>query len=168
MGSLSTPRRTDLFQPFEDVFNDFFNGFFSEVQPQNLKMKSGYPKVNAYRYEGKFYVSAAVPGMESEDLDIQLSKSSTSAVSDMRLLTISGKKIETDEGVNYGHREIRQSSFERSLVLPEDVDVTQDPNATLENGILTLTWDLDYTPSEPEVKKISISEKTEEVEEIDI
>ena len=159
MGKI-TPYRNDLFSPIEEVFDSFFNEFFSEIRPQNLKSKSGYPKINCYRYKNNFIVTASVPGMLEEEIDITLSKPDNSAVSEPRLLKIAGSKTKENKPsglIKYSFREIKQSSFERSFVLPEDVDVAAEPSASLENGLLTLKWPLLAAQKEPEVKKISIN-----------
>ena len=79
--------------------------------------------------EDAYIVSAVLPGVEAEDLDIQVTND---------VVTIKGevKPREETEG-NYLLRERPNGSFERSIRLPDDLDSTKT-EASLHNGILIL------------------------------
>lgn len=86
-----------------------------------------------------FIVTASVPGMKPDDLDITITDN---------VLTIKGeyKADETIEKEQYHIRERRYGSFGRSITLP--VTVNADAvDANYENGVLTLT-----VPKAEEVK----------------
>jgi HSP20 family molecular chaperone IbpA len=142
------PRRDDLFFPIEQAFDGFFNDFFSKSSPlSKVKGASGYPKMNAWRNESEFGVTFAVPGMSSDDLDVEIDSNNT--------LTVRGKmssEHESPKGSSYYLKELRQSAFERSVVLPDFVD--GDPVTSMKDGILTLTWDVQKKPEVEGVRKI--------------
>ncbi len=93
-----------------------------------------------------FIVTASVPGMKPEDIDITISDN---------VLTIKGE-FKSDETINedsYHIRERRFGSFGRSINLPSMVD-SDDVEAQYENGVLTLT-----VPKAEEVKPRRIEVK---------
>lgn len=142
------PRREELMFPVEQAFNKFFDDFFNSNPLSKIKSNSGYPRMNVYEADDKFVVTLSVPGMKDEDLDVEIDHN--------RNLLIRGKKSESyqsPEGAVHYVKELHQSSFERSLHLPEHV--LGDPAALMKDGILELTW---TAPSKkPEVvRKISI------------
>jgi len=150
MNTNLVPRRDDLFFPIEQAFDGFFNDFFSKSSPlAKVKSASGYPKMNAWKSDGKFGLTFAVPGMTSEDLDVEIDSNNT--------LTIRGKmssEYESPEGSSYYLKELRQSSFERSVVLPDFVD--GDPETSMKDGILSLAWNVAEKPEVEGVRKISL------------
>jgi len=80
--------------------------------------------------ENEFTVSAAVPGLSPEDLDITVNNN---------LLTIQGEYTDESEqdGKQYHLRERRYGSFSRSLTLPTTVDAGNIV-AAYDKGVLTL------------------------------
>ena len=145
------PRREDLFFPVEQAFDKFFNDFFNSNPISTVKANSGYPRMNVYEADGNFTVTVSVPGMNSDNLDVEIDKN--------RVLTVKGQMSEehgAPEGAQYYLRELRQSYFERKVVLPDHV--AGDPVATMKDGILELSWAVTKPQPEPEVKKIAINQ----------
>lgn len=89
------------------------------------------------------YVEAAVPGIDPKDVDVTFTKG---------ILTIKGEKKEEEKGKTY-RRKATQSFFYR--VHPEDVDPKSEPEATYENGIMTVKF-----AKIPEAKPKRIAVKT--------
>jgi HSP20 family protein len=87
--------------------------------------------VDVAENDDAFIVTASVPGMKPDDLDITITDN---------VLTIKGeyKADEAIEEKNYHIRERRYGSFGRSITLPVSVNV-DDVDAGFENGVLTLT-----------------------------
>lgn len=78
----------------------------------------------------KFQIRAIIPGIKSDDLDIQI-------VGDQ--VTISGEfKSEEGEGTNFLARELPEGKFTRSFTLPEQLNPMK-AEAKLVDGILTLS-----------------------------
>lgn len=79
--------------------------------------------------EDEYMVEAFLPGVSTENLDIQI---------ESNVVTIKGElKIEGNEDDRYLLRERPAGMFHRSIELPDDVDADQ-VEAELKNGVLTL------------------------------
>lgn len=84
-----------------------------------------YPPFNVERVdENEYRVTMAVAGFTEDELEIEVKD---------QTLTISGKKVESDEDRKFLHRGIATRSFERRFQLADHVQVT---GAQLENGLL--------------------------------
>jgi HSP20 family protein len=92
---------------------------------------SSLPAIDLYQTGENVIVKAALPGLKAEDIYI-------SVTADM--LTLSGDfKQETEKkDVTYHIREHRQGMFERSMMLPTDVQLDK-AKADFENDNLTIT-----------------------------
>ena len=162
------PRRSDLFAPFEDHFNSFFDGFFKDLSGVESFGSISFPKMDVFENNGKFCVKVAATGMSSDDIDVEVQSrprsngASLTGNDEEWVLHISGKmsseyKSPEEDGATYYLKELRQSSFKRSLVLPWNV-VPDEPRAVMKDGILMLEWDTVKSPvPESNIKKIPIS-----------
>jgi HSP20 family protein len=134
--------------PIEQSFNKFFDDFFGSNPLSKVKASSGYPRMNVYEANDKFVVTLSVPGMKDDDLDVEIDSN--------RTLSVRGRKSESyqaPEGAGYYLKELHQSSFERSVHLPDHVH--GDPRASMKDGMLELTWDTEKKKPEG-IRKISI------------
>ncbi len=104
------------------------------------------PALDMYQTGDDVVVKAALPGLKPEDVQISVTAN---------VLTLRGEfKQENDKKeATYHIREQRFGSFERSVMLPTDVQ-TDKAKADFENGILTITL-----PKAEAVKPKSISIK---------
>lgn len=155
LSSLVKPNRNELFYPFEQVFDKFFNDLYSDLSPNSLKAKSGFPRWDIYQSDDEWVVEVAATGCEPDDVTVEILPTENSNYH--RMLKISGRVAENfqlSDNVTYSVRELRRSSFERFVYLPNDV--AGDPRATMKNGILKLAWDLPLAKRKPEAKKIEI------------
>lgn len=93
-----------------------------------VNMAAGYPAVNVWSSENGAIVTAELPGLDPQDIDI-------SVVSDT--LTLSGKRErdECGEDVRFHRRERSCGSFTRSFQLPFQVEPGK-VDATFEKGVL--------------------------------
>jgi HSP20 family protein len=102
--------------------------------------------LDMYETDGTVRIEVPLPGVKPEAVDISL---------EGNILTIKGEKEEKEEvkEKEYYRREVRHGTFFRSVTLPPKAD-PEMPEATFEDGILTLTF-----PKRPEAqtKKIPIS-----------
>lgn len=87
--------------------------------------------VDMYETDNDIVVTAAVPGVKPEDIDISITGDT---------LTIKGesKREEKIERANYICQERRYGSFQRTLRLPVDVQADK-AEAVFEHGVLKLT-----------------------------
>ena len=103
------------------------------------------PTVDFSEKDGKYYLTAEVPGMNKEDISIKIEDG---------YVTVSGKKedkIEEKES-NYYLKETRWGSFSRSFRLPGKV-VEDKVEATYKDGVLTVVMPHE---EEAKTKKIEI------------
>ena len=139
------PRDEFLF-PLEQTFNKLFDDFFHNKNTllNVTKANSGYPKMNYYDDGEVVRMVFSVPGVRKEDLDIEYNDDHT--------LTLHGKMsaeyIASDKAYYYC-RELRQSSFSRTVTLPEH---SKPPTANLKDGILTLTFETEPIKEKPKLK----------------
>jgi molecular chaperone IbpA len=89
---------------------------------------SGYPPYNIERTgENSYRIEIAVAGFKSKDLNIEIKEN---------LLTVQGRKSETDDTRRYLHRGLAERNFERRFQLADYVIVT---DAQLADGLLSLS-----------------------------
>jgi HSP20 family protein len=101
--------------------------------------------VDVAEMEDEIKVSAELPGLDNEDIDVSLSDD---------VLTISGEKKEEKEekGKNYYRSERSYGAFRRDIPLPSQVDADK-VDAVFQKGVLTIT--LPKT-AEAKAKKVTV------------
>jgi HSP20 family protein len=121
---------------FQQEMNRLFNDFFgqSALEPFGaFREEWGLfsPRVDVAETDNEIVVSAELPGLDDEDIDVSLSRG---------MLTISGEKKQEKEkkGRSYYHVERTYGSFQRSVALPSNVD-TSKVDAVFRKGVLTIT-----------------------------
>jgi HSP20 family protein len=90
-----------------------------------------YPPLNIYEEADRLVITAELPGVRPEDLDLAI---------EGETLNIQGKRDsrQAEAGISYHRREIESGSFSRAIALPVKVDMDK-LSARLANGILTIT-----------------------------
>lgn len=119
-----------LFRDSIVPFNSFFETFFNEGGKAETETFFR-PSTDVKETETAFELSFALPGMEKEEVKIELK--------DNRL-TVSGERKFTKEenNVRYHRVENRYGSFSRSFLMPENIK-TDGIEANFKNGVLTVT-----------------------------
>jgi HSP20 family protein len=114
-----------LREAMDQLFNDAF------TRPANMSGGSVIPAIDLYQNNDEVVVKAALPGLKAEDVQISVTAD---------VLTLRGEFKQENEQKNatYHIREQCFGSFERSVMLPSDVQ-TDKAKADFENGILTVT-----------------------------
>lgn len=118
-------RRTNNLLP--SIFNDFFGNEWMEHSSRSI------PAVNIQQNDNGFTVEVAAPGMTKEDCVVRLDENNNLVIS-------FEKKVEQEEKDKKGaylRREFSYSQFQRTLVLPEEVE-KEKITAKVENGVLTV------------------------------
>jgi HSP20 family protein len=113
--------------------NPFFNDVYSLLNDSFLSEKAitRTPAVNIAETDNQFEVELAIPGLNKEDIKINLDKNLLSVSAD--------KKAENvQEGKKFSKREFGFSAFSRSFTLPESADQSKI-EADYTSGILKLT-----------------------------
>ncbi len=95
----------------------------------------------------KVYITAALPGVNEKDIDITFNKG---------MLWVKGESAteEKDKARKFYRR--ATGSFSYRVAVPGDVDLTKEPEATYQNGVMTVSFDKSPV-SQP--KKITVKSK---------
>ena len=125
MRALSFPRWRAVRDPFQDGLDLF-------TAPFDLLRSYGEltPRLDLRETDDEIVVSADVPGVAPEDLELEIHED---------VLTLKGeRKAETEKDDERGHtRERVFGSFHRRIRLPAPVDASQ-AEAKHENGVVTI------------------------------
>ncbi len=127
-------------EPFRDLatFRDEVNRVWSDALSrwpnEGFWRNSGrVPPVDVHETEDALVITAEVPGMNREDIDISVSGDT---------VTISGRSgeetTEEDKNHHYHRRERYWGEFARTVQLPMGVDAAKSA-AAFRNGVLTIT-----------------------------
>ena len=88
-----------------------------------------FPPVNVYEDEDNFYITAEIPGVKKEDLDISVASGS---------VTIKGeRKTDVEGDVNFHRAERSGGTFSRVVSLGEKINPDK-VEANVTNGVLTV------------------------------
>lgn len=110
---------------FSDMIDEFFN------DAVNDRRDSFVPSIDISETDKQFIISAELPGMKKEDININLENGR---------LAISGERSfeKEEEGKTYHRIETNYGSFSRSFQLPDNVD-ENSIKASYEDGLLNIT-----------------------------
>ena len=118
--------------PFETLFNiqrSMESSLASDWLSGGPSGAGSYPPLNVFRQGEDFVVITELPGINREDVDIQMQGNR---------LRIAGKKsVRYEEGASLHRRERIAGSFDRSITIPIVVDADR-VKAEYHNGILAL------------------------------
>jgi HSP20 family protein len=164
--ALKTPETANPFQmmrrftkDMEQLFEDFrgfgFPNFFrSDFPPFRMEFDKGewMPQIEVFQNDGQFMVRADLPGLQKEDVRVELTDD---------VLSISGeRKKETEEKrEGYYRSERSYGSFYRQIPLPEGAK-TENATATFVNGVLEIT--IPAPKVAPATRKLEITEPKDE------
>ncbi|MBN2731884.1 MAG: Hsp20/alpha crystallin family protein [Balneolaceae bacterium] len=129
------PRNELANKRFSDIIDEFFNDAVSTNQD------SFVPSIDISETEDQFLISAELPGMKKEDINISLENGR---------LSISGERSlkNEEEGKTFHRVETQYGSFSRSFRLPDYVD-EETINASYNDGLLNIS----INKAENKVKK---------------
>lgn len=107
-------------------------------------MRVYVPRVDIYSEEDGVVILVEMPGVDENDLDINLEK---------KVLTISGYvSPEEPEGYDLTYSEYNIGDYQRSFTLPDEID-TDNIEASISNGVLKMS--LRRAP-EAQARKITV------------
>lgn len=124
--------RLEPFRGFEQIAKKF-NNFTSDIEKGiSFEMGGFSPRIDITEDDKNLFIHAEIPGLVKEDVKI--------SVDEERALKMTGakKKSSANEGKSFLRNERVFGEFERSLMLPDYVDV-EKISAKYENGVLELT-----------------------------
>jgi HSP20 family protein len=130
-----------------------WNNFFEGVSPDDrfLSFENKFNPIPATNIEDKdseFVISMAVPGVEKEDINVEVHEN---------VITISSEKEESSEATekSYSRKEYSYNSFKRTFRLPQNIQEDKI-EANYENGELILQLPK-LKPEVTKVKKIKVA-----------
>lgn len=126
MGTLIPTQKRAL--GLQSIFDDLFNNESFNIPKASVGNTT--PAVNIRENENGYFLDFAMPGIDKDDVTIELEN---------ELLTISSEvKTESNsENANFTRREFHYNSFKRSFILPETIDSTKI-KADHKNGVLSI------------------------------
>ena len=131
----------------EEILDQLFGTPLRPSSPQ-----VGTLPIDVIEQEGVLKIRAAIPGIDPNELEIQVEKN---------VLTIRGEvkhEVESDD-VKVYRREVSYGAFSRSVRLPENLDLDK-VEANFKNGIVTISL-----PRVPEEKPKTIKINVRSIEE---
>lgn len=150
-----TPRRTyDIWRDMDSLFDTFRTDFddlfwpWSGTRGLTTYTQDRTPPIDVADMGDHYEMRLEVPGIPKENIDIQVSQNG---------IEIKAQCQETNEekGKNWLRRECTGASFYRSVELPEELR-TQDVDAELKNGILSIVIPKVEPRPESKPKKVKI------------
>ena len=151
MTSLPTLLRTSAvpFRQIDSVFDNLLNDFFNTVSRSPFTarhQKSNYPRVDIRETRESVTLDATVPGLRKEDVTIDYEGGH---------LKISADK-QVDSPHDFVHREIHRSAFSRYFSVDEEVYDVGKIDASLTDGILSITIPKKEEAVQPLPRKIEV------------
>lgn len=136
-----SPWRDDIFSGFEHKMNQMLDKMFGEDFFSGIK-DSGFPIADAYTADGKLHIEFPVPQVDADNMEVSEKDG---------ILTVKGFVEKRREDATHHLKEWKRGAFSRQFRLPENV--VGDPEATLKNGTLLVTYMLEQPPPKEEVSK---------------
>jgi HSP20 family protein len=130
--------------PFGEMrrLQDEVNRLFSSYQ---VTPSGAFPAVNAYANEDGIALTAQLPGVSQDDLDISVFRDT---------LTLRGRRQpEAADRQAYHRRERGQGEFVRNISLPFSVD-PERVEATIQDGVLRISL---HRPEQDKPRRIKVS-----------
>ena len=120
------------YTPFDKQIDRLFN---DTVRAFGRDISSWVPSSNAWEDDDRFGIELALPGWQSDSVNIQVDKG---------VLTVEGKREDTKEKDEKGERryhvrEVETSSFKRAFRLPTNLQ-WDSANASFTDGVLTIEF----------------------------
>ena len=148
--------RNDFIFPIQQHFDKFFEDFFKDVNIDSVRAAGSYPKMDIVVEGEEWVIKAAIPGVSPDEVNVDYTPGTDSNPPE---LIISGKMSEehqSPDNADYFVRELKKSSFQRTLVLPKWLE--GDPEASFKDGMLRLSWQLPDWVEEvaPKTKRIDV------------
>lgn len=138
--------RTTTWNPWKDLERlqaDFGRLFSGDVATWDRTR--AYPAVNVHQSADGAIVTAEIPGLDADALDITVNPQSVTLRAERKPVTLA-------EGESWSRKERPDASFSRTVDLPFPVD-PQSAEASYEKGVLTLRL---HRPKEHRPNKVTV------------
>ena len=131
----------------ESIFDDFFGPSFMKPFIERSEFGNSFPSANIMEEENSYKIELAVPGIEKDNLNIDL---------DDNLLRISAESKVEKNDEKFKVREFNYQSFRRSFKLPKEIDA-EKIGAKYADGILSIEIPKLHVNENDKKKSITIS-----------
>jgi HSP20 family protein len=111
-----------------DAFYDWALDFGSRAEEDADKPLT---RIDLYEENGTFVLTAELPGIKSEDIDVEVNRQNVT-------LSASKRNTREESKKNYYLQETSRGSITRTIPLPKQIDVDAS-KATFVNGLLTIS-----------------------------
>lgn len=145
--------RTDPFsmmnrlrREFDQVFDNLGLGLWTPTAMRPSAIADFAPQVEVYERDGKLHVNADLPGMNKDDVKVEVSDN---------ILTLEGERKSERSDEEGGWTERSYGRFYRSIPLPEGLD-PDSAEASFDNGVLEITFDAPPEQETSRTRKIDI------------
>lgn len=147
----NAPLRYGFNNEFSDLVNSFFGNMLDLPLETPAALHQSMPKVEVEENENDVVVSAEMPGIPEDNIDLEVSSDG--------YLTISGEKKQEKKENRKGSyfSEFSYGSFKRTIPLPWDLKF-DDAKADYKDGVLKVLFPKSQN-EQGKKKKISISHK---------
>ena len=123
-------RTPNLLQELERI-QDEMTHLLNVSNPRRTQTAPSYPALNAWVDEETALITAELPGVDPEDIDLSI-------VGDSLVLKGMREPDQMGEDARYHRRERGYGQFTRTIELPFLVEI-EDVEATFDNGVLTIS-----------------------------
>ena len=123
-------RTIDAFRELDAIRDEVSRVFFGHGRPMSRSMET--PAVNIWKSEDGLVLTADLPGLSADNLDVSVEGDSVTIRGDF-----GGSGNDANEEATFHRRERLHGRFSRTLSLPYEVDGDKT-EATYEKGVLTL------------------------------
>ncbi len=147
----NTPLRYGFNNEFSDLVNNLFGNMLDLPFETPASVRQSMPKVEVEENENDVVVSAELPGIPENNIDLEVSSDG--------YLTISGEKKQEKKESRKGSyfSEFSYGSFKRTIPLPWDLKF-DDAKADYKDGVLKVLFPKSQN-EQGKKKKISITHK---------
>ena len=132
----------DEIRRLQDEVNRAFSSAFTGPRPQATA--AGFPAINAYASEHGVAITAELPGVKPDDVDVSVFRDT---------VTLRARREAPQDAKAFHRQERRYGEFARTINLPFRVDPDR-VEATMEDGVLRLSL---HRPEEDKPRRIKIS-----------
>jgi HSP20 family protein len=116
---------------------------FGRIDAGGITIPLGWPRIGVFDNGADLIVTAEVPGLTQDDIDLSVTQD---------VLTLRGDRpLEAPEGYSAHQQERASTRFSRTILLPCRVD-SERAAASISNGVLRITL-----PKVPEVKPRAVA-----------
>lgn len=127
------------------------SGNWLENLEEEMSALASYPSGLSISSDDKnIYIAADVPGLTSKDVEV--------TVDNTNVLWIKGERKVTEEDKEKKFYRQSQQIFSYCIPLGDEVDSSTEPNATVKNGVMRITFKKKKDKLK-ETKKISVKEE---------